>query len=121
MLSRIHVAILALLRSHIGYRRVQRKMREHILFLLVVQLLIIILYDAFAVVQTVVGKYHFLQISQSDRDDHALVGDVEKSHVFCKAPDHMMGGKKRTRKSDKGGKGRIEVSRYSDVLVYAHL
>lgn len=52
-------------------------------------------------VQTIVGKYHFLQISQT-RDDHANVGDVGKSLGFCEAPDWMMGGKERTRKSDKG-------------------
>lgn len=45
---------------------------------------------------------NILQISQSDHGDHAHVGDVGKSLAFCKAPDRMMGGKKRTRKSDKG-------------------
>lgn len=47
-------------------------------------------------------------------------GDVGKSLAFCKAPDWTMGGKKGTRKSDKGKRGRIEVSRFSYLLVYTH-
>lgn len=36
--------------------------------------------------------------------DHVNVGDVGKSPAFCKAPDEMICGKKRTRKSVKGKK-----------------
>lgn len=60
-----------------------------------------------------------IRISADLRTCATIRANVGKSLAVCKAPDWMKGGKKRTRKSDKG-KGRIELSRSSCFLVYAH-
>lgn len=52
--------------------------------------------------QTIERSNDFLQISKVICDDLANVTDVGKSLAFCNAPEWMMGGKKRTRKSDEG-------------------